>query len=130
VKYRILLVEDNPLNAELLTEWLETQGYEVLSATDLNTAFDAVERLQPHAVLLDVQLGAENGLSLATWMRQQPALRHIPVIAVTAHAMVNERDRILLAGCNAWIPKPVDFKLLRENLERWLASSGNQNAGS
>ena len=129
MKYRILLVEDNPLNAELLTEWLETQGYEVLSASDLKTAFTAVERLQPHAVLLDVQLGAEDGLSLATWMRQQPTLRHIPVIAVTAHAMVNERDRILLAGCNAYIPKPVDFKLLRENLERWLGASEIQNAG-
>jgi CheY-like chemotaxis protein len=129
VKYRILLVEDNPLNAELLTEWLETEGYEVLSATDLKTAFTAIESLPPHAVLLDVQLGAENGLTLATWMRQQPALCHIPIIAVTAHAMVNERDRILLAGCNAYIPKPVDFRLLRENLDRWLASTGIQNAG-
>jgi two-component system cell cycle response regulator DivK len=129
VNNRILVVEDNSPNAELLTEWLKTEGYEVLSATDLNTAFNAVQKLRPHAVLLDVQLGAENGLSLATWMRQQPALRHIPVIAVTAHAMVSERDRILLAGCNAYIPKPVDFRLLRENLERWLDTSGIQNAG-
>ncbi len=130
MKYRILLVEDNPLNAELLTEWLEKEGYEALSASDLKTAFTAVQNLRPHAVLLDVQLGEENGLSLATWMRQQPALRRIPVIAVTAHAMVSERDHILLAGCNAYISKPVDFKLLRENLERWLASSRMQNAGS
>ncbi len=127
---RILVVEDNSPNAELLTQWLETEGYEVLSATDLNTAFKAVQQLRPHAVLLDVQLGEENGLSLAMWMRQQPALRHIPVIAVTAHAMVSERDRILLAGCAAYIPKPVDFKLLRENLEHWLASSRTQNASS
>jgi len=130
VNNRILVVEDNSLNAELLTQWLETEGYEVLSATDLNTAFNAVQHLRPHAVLLDVQLGEENGLSLATWMRQQPALRHIPVIAVTAHAMVSERDRILLAGCTAYIPKPVDFNLLRENLAHWLASSRTQNAGS
>lgn len=120
---RILVVEDNPLNAELLTEWLETEGYEVLSASDLKTAYAAIERLHPHAVLLDVQLGNENGLSLAAWMRQQPALRHIPVIAVTAHAMASERDLILRAGCNAYVPKPVDFKLLRENLDRWLPPS-------
>ncbi len=120
MKYRILLVEDNPLNAELLTEWLGTEGYEVFSASDLKAAFTAVEQLRPHAVLLDVQLGDENGLSLATWMRQQQALRHIPVIAVTAHAMANERNHILHAGCNAYIPKPVDFKLLREHLGRWL----------
>jgi two-component system cell cycle response regulator DivK len=130
VNNRILVVEDNSPNAELLTQWLESEGYEVLNATDLNAAFHAVQQLRPHAVLLDVQLGGENGLSLATWMRQQPTLRHIPVIAVTAHAMVSERDRILLAGCNACIPKPVDFKLLRENLERWLAPKRIQNAGS
>jgi CheY-like chemotaxis protein len=129
VNNRILVVEDNSPNAELLTQWLETEGYEVLSATDLDTAFHAVQQLRPHVVLLDVQLGGENGLSLATWMRQQPALRHIPVIAVTAHAMVNERDRILLAGCNACVPKPVDFGLLRKNLQRWLVSPGIQNAG-
>lgn len=126
---RILVVEDNSPNAELLTEWLETEGYEVSSASDLDTAFHVVQQLRPHAVLLDVQLGGENGLSLATWMRQQPALRHIPVIAVTAHAMVNERDRILLAGCTAFIPKPVDFNLLRENLDRWLAPSEIKSAG-
>ena len=126
---RILVVEDNSLNAELLANWLETEGYEVSSASDLDTAFHAVQQQRPHAVLLDVQLGGENGLSLATWMRQQPSLCHIPVIAVTAHAMVNERNRILLAGCTAYIAKPVDFSLLRENLQRWLAASRIQSAG-
>ncbi len=120
MKHRILVVEDNALNLELLCTWLETDGYEVLSASDLKTAFTAVERLQPHAVLLDVQLGAENGLLLASWMRQQPALRHIPVIAVTAHALVNDQERILRTGCSDYIPKPVDFKLLRVCLDRWV----------
>jgi CheY-like chemotaxis protein len=130
MNYRILVVEDNPLNAELLKEWLEMEGYEVFSASDLKTAYAAVESLRPHAILLDVQLGDENGLSLAAWMRQQPALCHIPVIAVTAHALVGEQEHILQSGCNAYIPKPVDFKLLRENLERWLVPPGNQKAGS
>lgn len=129
MSYRILVVEDNPLNAELLMDWLETEGYEVLSASDLKTAFTAIESLQPHAVLLDVQLGSEDGLSLATWIRQQPALRHIPVIAVTAHAMANDRDHILHAGCNAYIPKPVDFRLLREHLGRWLTCAESPPSG-
>jgi len=81
-------------------------------------------------VLLDVQLGADDGLSLAAWLRQQPALRDIPVIAVTAHAMVTERERILQAGCNACVSKPVDFKLLREHLERWLARPGMPHSNS
>ena len=75
---------------------------------------------QPDAVLLDVQLGNEDGLSLAEWMRQQPKLCQIPVIAVTAHALVAEQRRFLQAGCNACVSKPVNFKLLGEQLERWL----------
>jgi CheY-like chemotaxis protein len=72
-------------------------------------------------VSLDVQLGADDGLSLASWMRQQQKLRHIPVIAVTAHAMITEQERILQAGCNTCISKPVDFKLLADQLRVWLA---------
>ncbi len=120
MKYRILLVEDNPLNRELLCDWLEMEGYEVRSATDLQIATASIEAQQPHAVLLDIKLGDEDGLSLAAWIRQQPHLRHIPVLAVTAHAMSSDEKRILQAGCNAWIPKPVDFNVLREHLRRWL----------
>ena len=123
MNHRILVVEDNPLNLELLTEWLEAEGYEVMSTSDLKTSFAAVERHRPEAILLDVQLGAEDGLLLASWIRQQPALRHIPVIAVTAHALMSERDHILHSGCNAFIPKPIDFKLLQEQLKRWLPAS-------
>src|SRR3989442_308738 len=103
MKPRILVVEDNPLNRELLCEWLDAEGYEVVTAADLKTGFEAVEKEHPHVVLLDVQLGADDGLSLAAWLRQQPALRDIPVIAVTAHAMMTERERILQAGCNACV---------------------------
>jgi CheY-like chemotaxis protein len=120
VKHHILVVEDNQLNRELLCDWLQAEGHEVLSAENLGTAFRTLEHEKPEAVLLDVQLGAEDGLSLAAWMRRQPNLCHVPVIAVTAHAMVTEQQRILQAGCNACISKPVDFKLLAEQLERWL----------
>ena len=120
MKYRILVVEDNPLNRELLCDWLEAQGHEVLSAEDLQAAFRTLDDQQPDVVLLDVQLGNEDGLSLAGWMRQQPTLCRVPVIAVTAHAMVTDQQRFLQAGCNACISKPVNFKLLSEQLERWL----------
>ena len=122
MNHRILVVEDNPLNRELLCAWLDTEGYEVLIAADLQSAFSAVEKNAPHVVLLDVQLGADDGLSLATWMRRQPALRHIPLIAVTAHALLTERNHILNSGCNACISKPVDFDLLRRTLNYWLPS--------
>ncbi len=129
MKHRILVVEDNPVSRELLCDWLEAEGYEVLVAEDLQGAFAALGR-PPDAVLLDVQLGDEDGLSLASWIRRQPVLCRIPVIAVTAHAMVTEQERILEAGCNACVPKPVDFRLLGERLNYWLVRHGASRAKS
>jgi two-component system cell cycle response regulator DivK len=121
VKYVILVVEDNLMNRELLCDWLEAEGHEVLSAENLSSARCSLKDRQPDAVLLDVQLGNEDGLSLAAWIRQQPELRHLPVIAVTAHAMVTEQQRFLHAGCNSCVSKPLNFKQLSAELERWLA---------
>jgi len=120
VKKRILVVEDNSLNRELLCDWLEAEGHEALGAEDLAGAQRLLQSARPDAVLLDVQLGNEDGLSLAIWMRQQPSFSGVPVIAVTAHAMVTEMQRFLQSGCNACIPKPIDFKLLNRELEKWL----------
>ncbi|HEX9345125.1 MAG TPA: response regulator [Candidatus Acidoferrum sp.] len=125
---RILVVEDNAINRELLCDWLEAQDYEVLSAEDLGGAQRLLQSEQPDAVLLDVQLGGEDGLSLAVWMRRQPEFSGIPVIAVTAHAMVTEQQRFLQAGCNACISKPVDFKLLSRELDKWLAPLQNRHS--
>jgi CheY-like chemotaxis protein len=127
VKQRILVVEDNRINRELLCDWLETEGYEVTSAEGLDAAFAALRSQQPHAVLLDIQLGAQDGATLATWIRQQPTLRDIPVIAVTAHAMTAERQRILQAGCNSCIAKPIDFKMLQDQLDGLLAISAKHS---
>jgi CheY-like chemotaxis protein len=120
VKPSILVVEDNPLNRELLCDWLEVEGYEVSSVENLSSAIASLEQRAPDAVLLDVQLGDDDGLSLAAWMRKQPKLCHIPVIAVTAHALVTEQRSFLHAGCNACVSKPINFTILREELERWL----------
>ena len=116
----ILVVEDNPLNHELLRDWLEVEGYEVWSAADLKASYEVFAKLLPDAVLLDINLGAENGLDLLTWMRQKPDMREIPVIAVTAHAIVTEQERILQAGCRACLSKPIHFQGLREQLNRSL----------
>ncbi len=123
MKHRILVVEDNPLNRELLCDWLETEGHEVLSVENLSAAMRSLEDRPPHVVLLDVQLGDEDGLALAGWMRKQSMLCSIPVIAVTAHALVTEQSSFLQAGCNACVSKPINFKVLREELERWLLAA-------
>lgn len=130
MKYRILVVEDNPLNRELLCDWLEVEGYEVQSVEDLSAGMGAIEDCRPDAVLLDVQIGHEDGLSLAAWMRKQPSLCRIPVIAVSAHAMVTEQSRFLEAGCNACVSKPINFDVLRKELGRWLQSAKDPRPNS
>ncbi len=120
MKHRILVVEDNQLNCELLRDWLEVEGYEVWSAADLKTSYEVFAKRVPDAVLLDINLGEDDGLDLIAWMRQKPEARDIPVIAVTAHALVAEQERILKVGCRACLSKPIDFPLLREELNRWL----------
>src|SRR5579859_2291891 len=123
MKHRILVVEDNLLNSELMRDWLEIEGYEVSVAADLNAAFAALRNQQPNIVLLDIQLGAEDGLSLASWMREQPLLSEVPVIAVTAQAMIAERQHILESGCKSIVSKPVDFRALQQQLQLWLNCS-------
>jgi len=120
LKHCILVVEDNQLNRELLCDWLEVEGYEVWSAADLKASYAAFSKRLPDAVLLDINLGAENGLDLVAWMRQKPEMREIPVIAVTAHALLAEQERILEAGCRACLSKPINFQSLREQLNHWL----------
>jgi two-component system, cell cycle response regulator DivK len=120
LKRCILVVEDNPLNRELLRDWLEVEGYEVWTAADLKTSHDVFAKQIPDAILLDINLGKDDGLNLVAWMRQKPETREIPVIAVTAHAMVAEQERILKSGCIACLSKPVDFQQLREHLNRQL----------
>ena len=120
MKPGILVVEDNQLNRELLCDWLEVEGYEVWSAADLKSSYEVFSKRLPDAVLLDINLGKDNGLDLVAWIRQKPETRQIPVIGVTAHALVAEQERILEAGCGACLSKPIDFQLLREELNRWL----------
>jgi len=120
MKDSILVVEDNQTNLELLSDWLESNGFDVRIAENLEQAFALLRAQPPRAILLDVQLGHEDGLTLATWIRHQPNLQNIPVIAVTAHAMVTDHERVIRAGCNACIPKPIDFSQLGEQLRLWL----------
>jgi len=123
MKTFVLVVEDNIANQELLQDWLEAEGFDVVSVGNLQGALNALEARTPQVVLLDVQLGTEDGLALSSWIRSNPPISHIPIIAVTAHAMMADQQRVVQAGCNACVPKPIDFKLLRGQLTQWLGSA-------
>jgi two-component system, cell cycle response regulator DivK len=118
MKHCILVVEDNQLNRELLCDWLELEGFEVWSAANLQAGYEVFSRRLPDAVLLDINLGNDDGLDLLGWMSQKPETREISVIAVTAHALLTDQERILKAGCIACLSKPIDFNRLREELNR------------
>jgi len=126
----VLVVEDNQLNRELLRDWLEVESYEVWCAADLKASYEVFAKRIPDAVLLDINLSAENGLDLVAWMRQKPELREIPVIAVTAHALVAEQEGILQAGCKACLSKPINFQRLEEELNFWLQVSKTSQINS
>jgi two-component system, cell cycle response regulator DivK len=120
-----LVVEDNLANQELLRDWLETEGFDVVSVGNLQSALNVLDARAPQVVLLDVQLGAEDGLALSAWIRSNPPISHIPIIAVTAHALMAEQQRVAQAGCNACVPKPIDFKVLRGQLAQWVGATAN-----
>lgn len=130
MKRGILVVEDNELNRELLCDWLEVEGYEVWSAADLEASYKSFAKRLPDAVLLDINLGKDDGLDLVESMRQKTEASKIPVIAVTAHALVAEQERILKAGCRACLSKPIDFQRLREELNRCLQDSKTSQISS
>ena len=122
-KTRVLVVEDNLMNLEMLTEWLEITGYQVLAATSLGTARSTFQKHQPAIVLLDIRLGPEDGTEFVAWLRGE--FNQTPVIAVTAHALREEQERILKAGCNAVVSKPVELQSLGAEIKRWLAVTAN-----
>jgi two-component system cell cycle response regulator DivK len=101
-----LIVEDNQANRELLSDWLESQGFEVALAENLEQGQRFFKTAAPDAVRLDVQLGREDSLSLAKWIKEHQTPCHIPVIAVTAHAMITKQQRVVQAGATPASPSP------------------------
>ena len=117
---RILLVEDNVINQELAVELLSEAGIHVTVAEDGRKALDALQRQRFDGVLMDCQMPVMDGYEATRLLRQQPHLRDIPVIAMTANAMVGDREKVLEAGMNDHIVKPINIDDMFATLARWL----------
>ncbi|MBL8753886.1 MAG: response regulator [Planctomycetes bacterium] len=120
---RILLVEDNAVNQRLGRAMLEKLGYEVALAADGRTAVQAAAQQPFDAILMDCQMPVMDGLEASATIRaeeQANGQRHVPIVALTAHALAGDRERCLAAGMDDYLTKPVQFASLRDALTRWL----------
>ncbi len=109
---RLLLVEDNDLNRDMLSRRLQRRGFEIVLAADGREALAVAARESPAAILMDMSLPEMDGWEATRRLKQNPATSAIPVIALTAHAMSGDREKALAAGCDDYETKPVDLERL------------------
>ena len=129
---RILLVEDNLINQQIAGELLLEAGVKVTVAENGRVAIDLLESAQEIAydlVFMDLQMPEMDGITATRHLRGNPRFDSLPIIAMTAHATVEERQRCLDIGMNEHIAKPIDVAALYDTLRRWLANSGRQEKG-
>ena len=123
MKECVLLIEDNEQNRYLATFLLEKQGYEVVSAVDGAQGVEWAERRTPGIILLDIQLPGMDGYAVARALRRNPALRDVPIVAVTSYAMAGDREKALAAGCTGYMEKPIDPETFGSEVERHLRNA-------
>ncbi len=117
---RILVVEDNPDNRTLIVDILLTQGYEVLVVPNGLECLGLLERERPDLILMDLRLPKLDGWEAARRIKSHPEWQDIPVIALTAQAMIGDRQKALDAGCDDYIPKPLDMRELTSKIHHFL----------
>ncbi len=126
---KILLVEDNEMNRDMLSRRLIRKGYEVVMAMDGQQGVAMASSEKPDLILMDMSLPVIDGWEATRQVKADDATKTIPVIALTAHAMSGEREKCLAAGCDEYDTKPVEFNRLIEKIVALLAKNGVQAAG-
>ena len=121
---RILLVEDNDMNRDMLSRRLERKGHQVTIATDGQQAIDLVSSEKPDLVLMDMSLPVIDGWEATRRLKASDATRSIPIIALTAHAMAEDERKAREAGCDDYDTKPVELDRLLQKMEALLRATG------
>ncbi|HEX9787329.1 MAG TPA: response regulator [Candidatus Binatia bacterium] len=116
----ILIVDDNPVNLKLIRVLLAGEGYEVHTAADAEEALRVLQGLRPRMILMDIQLPGIDGLELTRRLKGNPITRDIRILGLTAYAMKGDEEKILAAGCDGYIAKPIDTRTLPGVIERYL----------
>jgi two-component system cell cycle response regulator DivK len=120
---RILIVEDTEDNRQIVRDLLESAGYELIEALDGLDGVAAAEREQPDLILMDIQLPEVSGLEVTKWLKDDPDLKAIPVVAVTAFAMKGDEERIREGGCEAYLSKPISVGKFIETIRSFLGNA-------
>ena len=121
---KLLLVEDNPDNRDMLSRRLSRKGYEVMTAADGGEGVERARNEAPHLILMDMSLPVLDGWEASRRLKADPLTAGIPIIALTAHAMAGDREKAIAAGCDDYDTKPVEMPRLLEKIEKQLKSSG------
>ena len=120
---KILLVEDNEMNRDMLSRRLARRGFEVLIAENGQSGVDLTVSERPDLILMDMSLPVMDGWEATRRLKADPNTSAIPIIALTAHAMASDREQALEAGCDDYDSKPVDLSRLVRKIEQLLAAS-------
>ncbi|MBE9522166.1 MAG: response regulator [Proteobacteria bacterium] len=117
---KILVVEDNQDNREMVVKVLKFNGYQVVEAVDGEEAIEKARTEHPDLILLDIFLPKMDGYEATRRLKGDTSLRNIPIIALTAHAMKGSMEEALAAGCDGYIPKPIDVRELPKQIQHFL----------
>ena len=126
MKNRILVIEDNPLNLELVTDLLEAVGFIVCPAGTAEEGCRAAHELSPDLNLMDLSLPGLDGLAATRLLRDDPATRHLTIIALTAHAMKGDEALALRAGCDGYLTKPLDTRTFAAKVAAFIAAADSR----
>lgn len=121
--HQILLIEDNEQNRYLATFLLEQHGFIVTHAGDGLTALERAARERFDLILLDIQLPGMDGYAVARALRSSPTMPRVPIVAVTSYAMAGDRERVIAAGCDGYLEKPIDPDTFVSSIARFLPES-------
>lgn len=121
---KILIVEDNPMNLDMLSRRLLRAGYQIVSAENGLLGVDAARREKPDLILMDLSLPEIDGWEATRRIKADPALHRIPIVALTAHALTSDRESALAAGCSDFDTKPVEMPRLLNKIKALLPGSG------
>jgi CheY-like chemotaxis protein len=121
----VLLVDDNAINVDLVSFLLDAAGLKVESVQDPRLALEHIGRSRPDLILMDIQMPGIDGLELTRRLKDDPATRDIVVVAFTAYAMKGDEARLLAAGCDAYVAKPIDVSSFARTVRSHLGAAGS-----